>query len=196
MDVNKNKGSFMKKYIAVLILSAILLTSILLNTSFYYDKYLSMTRDLTTIIGIRHFIEDPKILIPTYDMDENNPYLHVAVEAISLERSRQYGEWNGYYIYITPNKLSDSELFSISLSCRSSDQNITTELTWGKKDVTSDFISGDNYPDGTYTRYIGTLLKDGYSYEITGFVFGPVDDNRDQVILEELLYLTEGLEHR
>ena len=153
-----------------------------------------MTKELTMIFQIDHYMKDPEVLVPTYDMAPENPYLHVAGQAISLERSRQFGEWSGYYITITPNKLSESELFSISLSCRSSDQNVPAALTWEKYNVTSDFLSGENYPDGVYTRYIGTFLKDGYAYEITGFVFGEVDEPRDKRILEELKYIIDGME--
>ncbi|MFH5836757.1 hypothetical protein ACHAL6_11865 [Proteiniclasticum sp. C24MP] len=184
----------MKKYIPAAIFLVLFLLTSLLYTPMLYDKYLAMTKELTMIFEIDQYMKDPEVLVPTYDMAPHNPYLHVAGQAISLERSRQFGKWDGYYIYITPNKLSDSEFFSISLSCRSSDQNVPTELTWEKKNVTSDFISGENYPDGAYTSYIGTFLKDGYAYEITGFVFGAVDNLRDKMILEELEYIIDGME--
>lgn len=162
----------MKKYIPAAIFLVLFLLTSLLYTPMLYDKYFSMTKDLTMIFQIDEHMKDPKVLVPTYDMASDNPYLYVSGQAISLERSRQFGDWDGYYITITPNQLSDSEFFSISLSCRSSDQNAPAELIWEKKNVTSDFNSGENYPDGVYTRYIGTFLKDGYAYEITGFVFG------------------------
>jgi len=186
----------MKKYIPAAIFLVLFLLTSLLYTPMLYDKYFSMTKDLTMIFQIDEHMKDPKVLVPTYDMASDNPYLHVSGQAISLERSRQFGDWDGYYITITPNKLSDSEFFSISLSCRSSDQNVPAELIWEKKNVTSDFISSENYPNGVYTRYIGTFLKDGYGYEITGFVFGEIDEPRDKKILEELEYIIDGMEQQ
>ena len=186
----------MKKYIPAAIFLVLFLLTSLLYTPMLYDKYFSMTKELTMIFQIDHYMKDPEVLIPTYDTDSDNPYLHVAGQAISLERSRQFGKWDGYYIYITPNKLSDSEFFSISISCRSSEQNVAAELMWEKKNVTSDFISSENYPDGVYTRYIGTFLKDGHAYDITGLVFGEVDEPRDKKILEELKYIIDGMEQQ
>ena len=183
----------MKKYISIfIILLAVLIVS-LMSAAVYFQKYLAKSKSVTSITEIEEHIENPDILIPAYHLNDDNPYLYVAGEEMYLERSRQYGEWDGYHIIIRPAKLSSSACFEIIISCSSTDDNETGDIEWAKKDVTADYIHSDNYPEGDYTRYTGTFWMNSNVYELTGYAFGPIDENRDLQIVEELMFIKDTL---
>ncbi len=179
----------MKKYISIFMIMLAVLIISLMSAPIYFQKYLAKTKSVTSITELERYIENPEMLIPAYESDDDNPYLYVAIEEMYLKRSRQYGEWDGYYITITPTKLSDSDCFDILITCRGSDENQTSELEWTKKNVTEDYIHRENYPEGEYTRYTGTFNRNSIVYELIGYAYGPIDENRDKQITDELLYL-------
>lgn len=57
-----------------------------------------MTKDIMTFEELKNTFKDKDILIPDYPTQLNNPYLHTAVESISVKRSKQYGVWDGTVI--------------------------------------------------------------------------------------------------
>ena len=57
----------------------------------------------------------------------------------------------------------------------------------------TDFQAGENYPNGEYTRVIGTLHQGTTQYEITGYAFGPIDDTKKQQLINELQYFFNSM---
>lgn len=184
----------MKNKIVLLLISiAILARLIFLARPFIFNELLVKTKDLSTIEEIDVFLKDSSILVPRYTMDEDNPYRHNSKVDVSLERSKQYGPWDGYNIEIIPTKLSDSSFFQIFISSSKANNEMNEDVKWTVSNVNSDFQSSENYPEGEYTRVIGTLQRGNNLYEITGYSLGPINNTKKKQLISELQFFVDSM---
>ncbi|MGB4985386.1 hypothetical protein NQU17_15420 [Clostridiaceae bacterium HFYG-1003] len=181
------------KIILLLIGIAILASLIFLARPFIFNEYLVNTKDLSTIEEIDVFLKDSSILIPSYSTNKDNPHLHTSKESVSIERSKQYGAWDGYNIVITPTKLSDSSFFQIFISSSKVINEKNEDVKWTVSNANSDFQPGENYPEGEYTRVIGTFQRGNNLYEITGYSLGPMNNTKEKQLISELQYFVDSM---
>ena len=181
------------KIILLLISIAILASLIFLARPFIFNEYLVNTKDLSTIEEIDVFLKDSSILVPRYTMDEDNPYLHTSKVSVSIERSKQYGPWDGYNIEIIPTKLSDSSFFQIFITSSKVINEKNEDVKWTVNNVNSDFELSENYPEGEYTRVIGTLQRGHNLYEITGYSLGPINNAKEEQLISELQFFVDSI---
>lgn len=172
------------------------ITSLLLliiARSTFFAEASSKTKALSTIEEIHQYIKNTDILIPSYRMDEKNPYLHTAIEVVSLQKSEQYDQWDGYNIEIIPTKLSKSLFFHIIITSSKSNDVSNNIVKWKVTNANNDFLTSENYPKGEYTRVLGILFHGNYQYEILGYAYGIVNEMSEQNLINELNYLLNSM---
>jgi hypothetical protein len=157
-------------------------------------EYYVMTKNLTHIFELLTYFEGTDVLIPQYNFQLDDPYEYTAVERISIERSKQYTKWDGYVIFITPTKLSDSLCYEIIIHGSKSDQTDDSDLEWRIDDKSQAYSVYENLPSGEYKRVVASFQQDSTAYEVTGDIFGPSDEMRIEKVKEELMYIINSMQ--
>lgn len=181
------------KQIILIIILIVLFSIAMLWLQSYIADYSVMIKYIDSVEELKTFFEEKKVLIPNYSSSLDNPYIHVASEEFSLERSKQKGDWDGYNVIIRPMKISNSEFFTITISASKAIENIDHQLKWIVNDVTSHYTSSENYPEGDYTHILGEFQKDETIYQFSGDIFGNFDEDRERAAKNELMYLINSM---
>ncbi len=152
------------------------------------------TKPVPSLVNLTHELRGTGILIPQFGPAENDPYAYTSVQEYNLVRSRQKGKWDGYYIRITPTRLSDSNFHELLVSVQTTEDFTDRALEWDEQDVTPYVGSSPNYPPGRYYKIIGRFQKGPVYYEVSGQLRGPLDEASRAAATAELQVLIEEMD--